>query len=115
MSRVVEFIGDNKECGLATLQDYTFHMSDTTKTSANDTDTDRYFNNYLMFNNLVIRADQHFQIVSINGVTFTDPCTVYKNTPYIQTDISNGFEVVIKTLTANTNIKIRVTGRKVIV
>ncbi len=111
---VAEGIGDNKEVGLATIQDYTFQFNDRTKTSADDTETTRYPDIPVVIKDYAIRSDQTCQIVSVNGIEFTDPITIVVNKLHKeQLDTPTIFQMVIRTQTVNTNFKIRFRGRLV--
>lgn len=80
--------GDNKEFAVDGTKTITIHINDSTKTSADDTDTDKYFDNNLNANSTVycgsgtaffLRNDQTIQILGMNNITFTDPITVTDN------------------------------------
>lgn len=115
LSSRVSFLGDNRELTLATVStDYTFYFTNngTSNTSANDTETVKYFDNPTLTNNLVIRTDQDVQIVSIDDVTFTEPLTIFANTPCTRTDLIMAKQMVLRCLVANTNVKITISGHK---
>ncbi len=112
--------GDNREVGIDGTKTVNFNL-DSTKTSADDTDTEKYFDNPLSssegtsFNTakaFFLRNDQTIQILGMNNITFTDPITVTDNKghreefnqPWI-------FKITIKTTLSSgstTNIKLRV-------
>ena len=112
--------GDNRELGIDGTKTVNFIL-DSSKTSADDTDTDKYFDNDLSestgtpFNTakaFFLRNDQTIQILGMNNITFTDPITVTDNKghreefnqPWI-------FKITIKTTLSSgstTNIKLRV-------
>ena len=78
--------GDNIEFGVDGTK--TVNINIDGNTSADDTDTEKYFDNSLSasqntsFNAaraFFLRADQTIQILGINGITFTDPITVTDN------------------------------------
>ena len=80
--------GDNKEFGVDGTKTVTIHINDSTKTSANDTDTDKYFDNQLNANSTAmcgsgtaffLRTDKTITILGMNNITFTDPITVTDN------------------------------------
>ena len=111
--------GDNKEFAVDGTK--TINIILDSNTSANDTDTEKYFDNDLSategtpFNTakaFFLRNNQTIQILGINNVTFTDPVEVTLNKghreefnqPWI-------FKITIRTTVATgttTNIKIRV-------
>lgn len=105
-------IGDNKEFGVATVSDVTIFFGKSGVTSANDTATEKYFDNAPGDINSVkgffLRNDKTIVIVSMNDVIFTDPITVTIDKGHKETF---GFpqisEMVIRTTDTNTNIKIR--------
>ncbi len=112
--------GDNRELGIDGTKTVNFNL-DSTKTSADDTDTEKYFDNPLSssegtsFNTakaFFLRNDQTIQIRGMNNITFTDPITVTDNKghreefnqPWI-------FKITIRTTLSSgstTNIKLRV-------
>lgn len=106
--------GDNREVGLPTIGDYTFHIGDApTNTSADDTVTDKYFDHPGARTSFCLRTDQTVQIISINGLTFTDPYTCVVNGSITERELKiNEFitKMVIRTTVVNTNIKLRVRG-----
>ncbi len=111
--------GDNKEFAVDGTK--TINIILDSNTSANDTDTEKYFDNDLSategtpFNTakaFFLRNNQTIQILGLNNVTFTDPVEVTLNKghreefnqPWI-------FKITIRTTVATgttTNIKIRV-------
>ncbi len=105
-------IGDNKEIGIAAISDVTFHFGLSGFTSANDTATDKYFDNTPGDINSVkgffLRSDQTVQIVSMNEIVFTDPITVVINKGHKETfQMPQISKMKIRTTVANTNIKLR--------
>ena len=77
-------VGENKEFAVATLSDVTLNFNDSSHTSADDTATQKYFDNQIDGSSssvtaFFLRANQTIQIVSMNNVTFTDPITVIAN------------------------------------
>jgi len=109
-----ESIGENKEFGVNGIKDVTIYFchTDSTKTSANDTDTEKFFDRRGSLRVFTLRPDQTIQIVSIDDVTFTDPTTVIINTAYTENLGSPiAFKMVIRTTVATTtNIKLRWRG-----
>jgi len=107
-----EAIGENKEFHVAATSDVTVYFnggSTGANTSENDTATEKYTDNHASAKNFCLRSDQAVQIVSINGVEFTSPYTCTANgsiTEKLDTQIL--FKMVIRVLTAGTNIKLRV-------
>ncbi len=82
--------GDNKEFAVDGTKTVNINIG-SSETSANDTDTEKYFNNSLSasgntpYNSakaFLLRADQTITIIGINNITFTDPATVSDNKPY---------------------------------
>jgi len=111
---VAEGIGDNKECGLAVIGDYTFQFNDSDYTSADDTEYTRYIDYPMCLKDFCIRTNQTLQIISFNGVTLTNPITVIVNKSHTENlDTPTIFQMVIRTQTVNTDIKIRMRGRLV--
>ncbi len=79
--------GDNKEFAVDGTKTININIG-SSNTSANDTDTEKYFDNPLStsegtsFNSakaFFLRNDQTIQIIGMNGITFTDPITVTDN------------------------------------
>lgn len=107
-------LGDNRELGLPTIGDYTFYFADTTKTSADDTASTKYFDNRGARTQFCLRSNQICQIVSVNNETFTEPYTCPINGSLTEGDLKGQnvfiFTMVIRTTVANTNIKLRVRG-----
>lgn len=104
--------GDNKEIGIADISDVTFYFGKSGVTSANDTATDKYFDNAPGDINSVrgffLRSNQTVQIVSMNDIVFTDPITVVINLGHKETfQVPLIFKMVIRTTVVNTNIKLR--------
>jgi len=110
----IETIGDNLEFGVAEASDVSiyFNGGDGTKTSADNTATEKYTNSYGAVKNYCLRADQAVQIISLNNLEFTDPLTCPKNLS-ITENLNSPliFKMVIRVITVNTNIKLRVRGR----
>uniref|UniRef100_A0A6M3L5Z1 Uncharacterized protein n=1 Tax=viral metagenome TaxID=1070528 RepID=A0A6M3L5Z1_9ZZZZ len=111
----IDTVGENKEFTSTAVEDITiyFNGGDTgEKTSAQDTATEKYLDNYGTVKVLNIRSDQTIQIVSMNGTTFTDPITIIVNKGHTEKfDVPTLFKMVLRTTVAGTNIKIRVRGR----
>lgn len=112
----IEGIGDNSEFSVATAgTDVTVYFNGgatANKTSANDTATEKYQDNYGTVKYIQLRNDQAVSIVSINGMSFTDPISITKNTGWTEKlDSAIIFKLVVRTTTDNTNIKIRVRGK----
>jgi len=110
----IETIGENLEFGVTAASDVTvyFNGKDGTKTSADDSATEIFTDTYGSVKNYCLRCDQAVQIVSFNGVTLTDPISIPK-VQSITENLDSGmiFKMVIRVITANTNIKLRVRGR----
>ncbi len=112
--------GDNMEFGVDGTKTVNINIG-STNTSANDTDTEKYFDNVLSasgstsYNSakaFFLRADQTITIIGINNITFTNPITVTDNKghreefnqPFV-------FKITIKTAVASgtiTNVYLRV-------
>ena len=112
--------GDNKEFAVDGTKTVNINF-DSTKSSANDTDTEKYFDNSLAssegtpFNSATaffLRNDQTIHIVGINNITFTDPVEVTINKGHREVfNQPHVFKITIRTSLASgstTNIKIRV-------
>ena len=111
--------GDNKNFAVDGTKTITIYI-DHENTSANDTDTEKYFNNTLSDGGaaqdeakaIFIRNDQTIQILSINETTFTDPIDVIIAKGHRETwDKAWLQKLVIRTTVATgttTNIKLRV-------
>ncbi len=111
--------GDNKNFavdGIKTITIYTDHAN----TSANDTDTEKYFDNTLSDGGaaqdeakaISIRNDKTIEILGMNDTTFTDPIEVILSKGHKETwDKAWLRKLTIRTTVATgttTNIKIRV-------
>ena len=108
---IAENIGDNKEFAVASASEIDVYFN-SSNTSANDTATTKYVDNNVLIKQLQIRTDQAIQIVGYNGIDFTDPISIVANASLIEKfDTPTVFRITIRTLTANTNIKIRCRGR----
>ena len=75
-----ESVGDNKEFGVEGTREFTVYFG-SNNTSANDTETSKYFDNNAQYNDksmrlITIRAEASFEIVGYNGINFTDPLPV---------------------------------------
>lgn len=113
MSNVSENEGDNKEFTVVAKSDVTINIADSSNTSANDTATNVYFNNnlspFLSAKAFALRPNQTCQIISINGITLTDPYTAIINKGITEKyDAPTVWKMVIRTLTTNTHIKLRI-------
>ena len=111
----IETVGENLEFGVASASNVTIYFTGGaggTNTSANDTATDKYTDSYGTVKGYEIRTTQSIQIISINGIAFTDPISIIANT-HITEKLDSAIitKIEIRTITANTNIKIRVRGR----
>ncbi len=112
--------GDNREFAVDGTKTININL-DSSKTSANDTDTEKYFDNPLStstgtpFNSakaFFLRADQTIQIIGMNNITFTDPITVVINKGHRE-EFNQPiiFKLTIKTALgggSTTNVKLRV-------
>lgn len=113
----IEGIGDNLEFGIAsagtTVTIYFNGGASGTNTSADDTVTEKYSDTATGgIKQFHIRNDQAIEILGYNGLTFTDPISIAANKGHIERlDTPIVFKMVIRTTTANTNIKIRYRGR----
>jgi len=110
---VIETTGENVEFGVATAgTEVTIRFDGgltKDKTSKDDTETTKYTDTYGRVKYYQIRNDQAIHLLSINGNEFTDPMTIVKNkgaTEKFDTPLICFMK--IKTITADTNIKIRV-------
>jgi len=108
--------GDNKEFAVAAISDVTVYI-DHANTSANDTATEKYFDNALSDGGagqdearaIFIRNDNTIQIVGMNETTFTDPITITKDVGHRETFDKHWLRsLVIRTTVDDTNIRIRV-------
>lgn len=109
---VVEGVGDNKEFTVLAISDVTIYFNDIS-TSSDDTVTTKYFDNGSSIKAFTFRPNKTIQIVSINGVTMTDPTTIFINTVYTEKfDVSNITQMVIRTTVANTHVRLRIRGKK---
>lgn len=112
MGEITETIGENREFTVASASDVTVYFNggaDADKTSADDTATEKYTDTKFCVKKYQLRCDQTVQIVSINGVVFTEPITAiidYGVTEKLDIDLIT--KMTIRTFTANTNIKLRV-------
>ena len=77
------------------------------ETSANDTDTIKYMDTNKTRTRFSITANTDFEILSIDGTTFTDPIPVDANTRYTETN-SRISDIKIKTGAANSTVSLRV-------
>jgi len=112
--------GDNKEFAVDGVKTVNINF-DSTKTSADDTDTEKYFDNDLTtsgntpYNSMrafFLRNDQTIEIIGMNNVTFTDPVTIVLNKGHRE-EFNQAliFKLTLKTTVATgttTNIKLRV-------
>ena len=79
--------GENREFLVASASDVTVFFNggpDSDKTSADDTATEKYTDNYGSRKIYQIRNTEAIQVISINGVTFTEPITVVKDKGIIE-------------------------------
>ncbi len=104
-------LGDNREFNVNTASDVTINFvggSTGILTSADDTATTKYTNIPGAVKSFFLRVDKTVQIVSMTGVTFTDPITVIINKSHKES-FTNGIvtTMIIRVLTSDTNIKLR--------
>lgn len=111
----VEGVGDNLEFNVATASDVTVYFnggSSGSNTSANDTATAKYSDNYGTVKAFQIRNNKNIQLVQINEQEFTDPISLTAALGAIEKfDTAIVYKMVLRTLTTDTNIKIRFRGR----
>jgi len=104
--------GDNIEFPVAAAGDVTVYLNggaSGSNTSANDTESVKYFDHAKRRKNFCLRADKAVQVISINGVVLTSPYTMAKNKSITEKwDTALLFKMVIRIITAATNIKLRV-------
>lgn len=110
---LIENEGDNKEFYVHSISDVTVYIKRTGYTSANDTETEKYFNNSMTpiasASKINIRNNQTIKIVSMNGVNFTDPITVIINKGHTEKfDSPIIYKFVIRTTVADTLIRVRI-------
>ncbi len=110
---LIENEGENKEFYVADISDVTVYIGKSGYTSANDTATEKYFNNAMSpipsASKISIRSDQTVQIVSMNAVIFTDPVTVIINKGHTELfDTPMIYKLVLRTTVANTLIRLRI-------
>lgn len=108
-------VGDNIEFTAVTPEDYEVFLQHNDNTSNDDEEFIKYPNNQdgrggsgATARKFILRTDQNVDIVSINGLVFTNPIAVIKNKAHIE---KRGrpiiFKMKIRTPTANTAIKVR--------
>lgn len=105
-----EVEGDNKEFAVSGVADVTLHFGNVGgKTSADDTATNKYFDNHVTATKFAVRADQTILEVGVNNKTFTDPVTIILNTTHTEKyDTPFVSKIVLRTTSAGTtNIKVR--------
>jgi len=101
--------GDNLEFNVATASDVTIYLSDSSKSSADDTATSKYSDNPKRRKVFCLRSNKAIQIVSINGVTFTNPITCIANGSITEKwDTPLLFKMAIRVISDDTNLKLRV-------
>ena len=104
--------GDNLEFNVAVAADITCEVNGGVggaNTSANNTLTTKYTNSAKRRKTFALRPSEAVQIISINGTIQTDPYSCVKNGRIIEKfDSPFLYKMVIRVLTDNTNIKLRV-------
>lgn len=108
----VETVGENREFNVATASDVTIYFTGgatSLKTAADDTATEKYVNTSGSVKYYCLRTDKTCQIVSINGVNYTEPITSIADKGVTEKfDIAVIYKMVIRVLSDDTNIKLRV-------
>lgn len=108
----VETVGENREFNVATASDVTIYFTggpNQDKTSSNDTATEKYTDNYGSVKAFALRPDKTVQIVSINGLVYSEPITAIADKGVTEKwDISVIYKMTIRTIQDDTNIKLRV-------
>lgn len=118
MSFLSESYGDNKEFGVDGTQEVTVYftkiINDVEQTSANDTETKKYFNNGGSCRTFTVRSDKNILISEIDNVVMTDPITVVTNKAHKEDlDMRKIFKIVLRTNQSSgtmSNIKVRWRG-----
>jgi hypothetical protein len=112
----IETVGENIEFAVGTAgTEVTVYFTGGAagdKTSADDTATEKYTDNYGAVKAYCLRPNEAVQIISINDITFTDSISIAADTSITEKlDTPVIYKMKIKTTTDNTNIKLRVRGR----
>lgn len=106
----VEDLGDNKIFGVPTAgTDVTVYFANNSgKTSADDTETEKYFDFQTKVKKFQIRNDQTVLLTAVNTRVFTNPETATLNKGIIERfDTAFVTKITIRTLTDNTTLEIR--------
>ena len=104
-----ESTGDNLEFNVASTSDVTINFADSSNTSANDTATTKYTDTSKRRKAFCLRPNKAVQIISFNGVALTDPYSCKANGSITENwDTPLITSIVIRVITADTNLKLRV-------
>ena len=108
MSHLFEVIPDNREVLIADADsEVTINMFNSDGyTSANDTATNKYFDVSKTRTRYSITADQAFQILAYNGTALTNARNVAANAVFQESEVPALTSIKIKSLVANTTIKL---------
>ena len=100
--------GDNIEFTAIDTGEYEIFLTHNTKTSADDTATEKYPNNPKTARKFIIRTNRSTDLLELNGVTFTNPITIILNKAHIETrNNASIFKMKLRTSVENTTIKVR--------
>ena len=109
-----ESVGENREFNVADASDVTIFFTggndtDNPKTSLDDTETEKYTDNSGSVKRYQLRCDNAIQVVSINGIAFSEPISVAADNSITERfDQSVIFKMVIRLPSADSNVKLRV-------
>ncbi len=107
--------GDNIEFTAVNTGDYTIYLQHNTRTSANDEEFIKYPNNQdgldgsgLTAIKFTIRTNQSVDLISLNGIVFTNPTTIIINKAHTETRrVPIIGKMVIRVGVVKTTLKVR--------
>jgi len=116
MSQYGAGIGDNIEFTAVSIGDYEIFLQHNTKTSANDTEFEKFPDTQggtidgkgATAAKFTIRTDKNADLVELNGVVFTNPAQITADIAHIeQRNVPVIFKMKLRTAATNTKIKVR--------
>ena len=100
--------GDNIEFTAVAIGDYEIFLQHNIKTSANDSEFEKYSDNSVTARKLIIRVDKNSDLIQMNEVIFTNPITMVADKAHVeQRTVPIIGRLKIRTNSTNTKIKVR--------
>jgi len=103
-----EVPGDNIEFTASAIGDYTIFLQNNDKTSADDSEFVKHPDNTTTARKFAIRTNKNATLVSINGVSFTNPVTIIADKVHQELrNVPIVVKILLRTTATSTTVKVR--------